>query len=82
MTDNVAEFARCECAWCGAKAGRHPYVGITQSEDKAGWVALDICLECWKEPSHRKVQIKAHFFPVEQKDQALARAGSSNIGGS
>lgn len=72
-------FAREECAGCGARAGRHPWVGIRHVEG-GGFEALPICQECWQDPAHRKRPIKAHFFPESQKLSALKHAGSSSIG--
>lgn len=66
------------CAGCGAGAEKHPIVGVTFDRGLA--VALPVCAECYHEPAHRKVVLKVHFFPAAQASEAVARAGSSNLG--
>lgn len=67
------------CAGCGAQVAQHPYVAVCRDASGA-WVALPVCLDCWREPAHRTTQLKAHFFPVRLAAQAVAAAGSSNLG--
>ena len=56
----------------------HPMVGVTFAGGRA--VALPVCVECYQEPTHRKVVLKVHYFPAAEAARAVAAAGSSNIG--
>ena len=61
------------CAGCEALAKTHPYVGV--GRDHEGFFdALPICEVCWRDPAHRKVTLKMHFFPRAQAEQALDAA--------
>jgi hypothetical protein len=70
-----------ECGGCGAVAKPHPFVGIARNDTDDGWKPIPVCRACWLDPQHRKVRIKAHFFPIAQKARALRMAGSANLGG-
>jgi len=69
------------CTGCGAVALRHPMVGVALDAKTRTWVAFPVCDACWREPTHRVVPLKMHFFKASQAAQAVVRAGSSNIGG-
>lgn len=45
------------------------------------WTAVDVCILCWHDPTHRKKPIKGHFFDKSQADVAVKAAGSSMIKG-
>ena len=42
------------------------------------WSAEPVCLPCWRDPAHRKRQIKGHFFHETQADAAIDRAVESS----
>lgn len=68
-----------ECFGCGAMASVHPWVAIVKDGDD--WLSVPVCMECHREPPHRRRLIKGHFFQESQSATALARAGSSDIQG-
>jgi len=53
-------------------------VGVAFAHGAA--VALPVCAECYRDPSHRKVVLDVHFFPAAEAARAVAAAGSANIG--
>ncbi len=77
-----------ECVGCGAKSGRHPWVGIAARGDvdgariaeRDGYVAHPVCSDCWRTPSRRKKGLKLHFFARDDMGGALEAAGSGSIG--
>jgi hypothetical protein len=56
-------------------------VGVALDVETGAWAAFPVCDACWREPSHRVVPLKMHFFQAGQAAEAVARAGSSDIGG-
>ena len=66
------------CAGCGT-LGEHPMIGLARSGNKSRFEAFPVCVQCWQDPKHRKLQLKMHFFSKEQKAHALSKAGSSTI---
>lgn len=77
------EAAKEVCFGCGAFADA-PVIGlgkvVVEGEVVGSFQVFDICEQCWKYPDHRKTPLKMHFFDKSQREMALARAGSSNIG--
>jgi hypothetical protein len=85
------------CAGCGILAESHPMVCVVNPSDKdtmmaegvptsvagpRGFVAVEVCDECWKHPDHRKRPLKGHFFHKQDAPTALFHAGSnSQVGG-
>lgn len=69
------------CIGCGARALQHPMVAVSFEEATDRFRAFPVCKACWTSPSHRAFPIKGHFFPRAQEQLAVARAGSSEIGG-
>jgi hypothetical protein len=69
------------CSGCGTVADEHPFVAIMLDQEVKKYDRFPVCEKCWRDPSNRKSVLKAHFFPREQADYALSRAGSANIGG-
>lgn len=78
MSDSL-EPAVEVCAGCGVEAPTHPWVGVTHQPGGV-FLALPVCGPCHADPSHRTFSLKMHYFPREQRDLALRRAGSSDIG--
>jgi hypothetical protein len=69
------------CPGCGAASPRHPMVGVAMDRKTESFVVHPVCNACWREPSHRVAPLKMHFFPRSHAASAVARAGSSDIGG-
>ncbi len=73
------------CSGCGdvAPVGAHPIVGIgfDGPPEDGKFAKFPVCGRCHREPLNRKNPLKMHFFAREQGDEALRRAGSSDIGG-
>lgn len=71
------------CAGCGAKAEAHPIIGISGpgAHDTPGYSDHPVCAACHQNPEHRTTPLKMHFFERAAREQALARAGDSGIGG-
>jgi hypothetical protein len=69
-----------ECAGCGARSASHPMVGVTHDRESGRSTAFPVCEQCWRDPRHRLVPLKMHFFEASQAAVAVARAGSSNLG--
>jgi hypothetical protein len=61
------------CSGCGAVAPHHPVVGVTRDED-GRMASFPICDACWRDPSHRTVPLKMHFFDPTQAETAVANA--------
>ncbi|UCD56781.1 MAG: hypothetical protein JSV16_13290, partial [Candidatus Hydrogenedentota bacterium] len=68
------------CSGCGAMAKTHPIVGIKFDEETKEMAAFPVCAACHRDPAHRKVKLKMHFFPKQMEKMALERAGSRDIG--
>ena len=66
------------CFGCQTLAEEHPMIGIIHTPK--GFIKVPICANCFINPSHRKVNVKAHFFPRGMAKDALRRAGSSKLG--
>lgn len=66
------------CVGCDAEAEQHPIAGIRRG--KTSFEQVPVCAKCWQDPAHRKRNLKMHFFARGQAEEALAKAGSSNIG--
>jgi hypothetical protein len=69
------------CVGCGALATAHPIVAVMKDPDSNTFIGRPCCKRCHEDPTHRTQPIKAHFFPAAQKAAAVAKAGSSSIGG-
>lgn len=69
------------CSGCGGMSESHPWVGVTRDQESGQFAAFPVCGECHKNPEHRKVVLKMHFFSKDAAKVAVARAGSPNIGG-
>lgn len=77
------------CVGCGSKADEHPVVAIAAKGDIKGdrvgehgtWTAHPVCNECHQDPTHRKNDLKSHFFMRGDERVALRFAGSDTIGG-
>jgi hypothetical protein len=80
------------CYGCGAQGARFPIVAVMNAEDavtpqpdktpsERGFIDVPVCAECHRDPQHRKVPIKGHFFGREQAKVAVEAAGSADIGG-
>jgi hypothetical protein len=70
------------CIGCGiaAKAEGHPMVAVVSHDGT--FVAKPVCKACHVDPEHRTLgPIKGHFFPAGAAQIAVARAGSSSLGG-
>jgi hypothetical protein len=62
------------CSGCGTVAPSHPFVGVARDQETGLMTAYPICMLCWRDPSHRKVTLKMHFFDPGQADQAVQDA--------
>ena len=67
------------CAGCGARSATHPWVGVMREGD--AFVSVPVCEDCWRDPGHRKVKLKAHFFPAKDAAFAVSRAWATSLGG-
>lgn len=65
------------CAGCGDVAD-HPVIGVTRDKVTQQMTGYPICLACWRDPTHRKVPLKMHFFDQRVKLQAV-QAAERNI---
>lgn len=82
------------CIGCGAEQEQfgiiavvnendtHGVAPVVESLDNPGWKGMGVCDACHRDPAHRAVPIKAHFFERAAAKAAVVMAGSSsNIGG-
>lgn len=68
------------CSGCGEMADDHPMVGVTRDKESGEMAAFPVCESCHRDPAHRQITLKMHFFPRAQRDIAVARAGKGDIG--
>jgi len=68
------------CSGCGEQAPRHPIIGVGWDKKAERFAGYPVCAACWRDPEHRKVKLKMHFFDRSQEAQAVQMAGSSNLG--
>lgn len=66
-----------ECAGCGARAWRHPMVGIGRGSDDQLQI-FSVCERCWAVPNNRNCVLDMVFFPRDQAERALAAAISTD----
>ena len=69
------------CSGCGEPAQRHPIIGVGWDKEQERFAGYPVCSACWRDPEHRKVKLKMHFFDRSQEATAVTMAGSSNLGG-
>lgn len=65
------------CIGCGAKAAKHPMVGVGRKNLEAGsgpMVDHPVCKDCHEKPEHRKSALKVTFFSAAQSPLAVAAA--------
>lgn len=79
------------CAGCGTQAEEHPIIGVVHKDDEAAplavihsldnpdWKGIPVCDACWRNPAHRKNQLKCHFFLRGAGKIGVAAAGSDTI---
>jgi hypothetical protein len=68
------------CAGCdrpAATGAHHLMVGVTRNAE-GQMKAFPVCEECWKDPAHRKRNLKMHFFDRRLADRAV-KAADENI---
>jgi hypothetical protein len=64
------------CCGCGASlAAPSQYVAVIKEGDT--FVNKPVCDPCHRDPAHRTVALKAHFFPRHAAKAATSAAGSS-----
>lgn len=68
------------CSGCGAMAFRHPIVGVGWDQEAMRFDGFPICDPCWRNPQHRTRPLKMHFFERKHEREAVARAGSNQLG--
>lgn len=71
------------CSGCGRMSivgAPHPIVGVALDAETNEMAAFPVCGACWRDPAHRTMPLKMHFFPRDQKAVAVERAGKGDIG--
>ena len=68
------------CIGCGLLAVNHPFVGIGRHPETNEKGSFPVCAKCHRDPTHRKRNLKVHFFSKSAEDFALDNAWGSNIG--
>lgn len=65
------------CCGCGASlTAPSQYVAVIKEDDT--FVNKPVCDACHRDPAHRTVTLKAHFFPRHAATAATSAAGSSS----
>lgn len=67
------------CCGCGAELAKADFVAVMRDDAVGGFVGKPVCNPCHQDPAHRKVTLKATFFPANRAGVAVAQAGSSDI---
>lgn len=61
-------------------SAKHPMIGVAFDQKGGQAAAFPVCDSCWRDPAHRLVVLKMHFFPADRAREAVAAAGASKIG--
>ena len=66
------------CCGCGVAAEKQPWTAVMRGEGGA-WMACPCCTACHRDPTHRTLVLKAHFFARDAAAVALASVNSPGL---